>query len=143
METDMTSTTRFVIHGLLIAFVFIPVIWSQSVPCPSNPRTQSELTACAGQDLAKADAELNQVYRQVLKRYANDRHRVARIVRAEKAWIVFRDSEVDASNPKSRKVQSEVLDMCRAGDRARLTRERVLQLRTLLDHEEGDLCSPM
>jgi uncharacterized protein YecT (DUF1311 family) len=110
-------------------------------PCPVSPQTQTEITACSGSDLATADSELNATYHRVLEKYSKDPERIARITKAERMWIIFRDAELDSLMPMNSKSQSEVVDFCRATLQTKLIRARIVQLKALLTPEEGDICA--
>jgi uncharacterized protein YecT (DUF1311 family) len=100
------------------------------------------MNRCAGEDIKQAYAGLNQAYQRVLARYAEDPDKIARIKTAEQAWLVFRDSEIEALFLLSERDRSgSVLSMCRALALAQMTRERTKALRGILEHQEGGVCS--
>lgn len=113
-----------------------------SSPCMQKATTQTEINACAAEDLKRADSELNQLYQQVLKKYAGDQIFIQKLRLAEEAWVKFRDaymaaldSEVDPSSVGS------VYPMCKAVEMTRITNERVQDLKRILSHPEGDVCA--
>ena len=111
-------------------------------PCWKKAFTQLAMNECAKQDLGEADAELNSVYQQVLSKYANDGNRLARIKNAQRAWIAFRDAEIETLFPGSEEPQhGSAWVMCRPLERAKLTTERIKGLKAMLEHREGDVCS--
>ncbi|QIZ69947.1 lysozyme inhibitor LprI family protein [Oxynema aestuarii] len=57
----------------------------------NNPRTQRELNACEQQRWEAADLELNQIYQSLIPQLSNNRRQ--QLVKAQRAWIAFRDSE--------------------------------------------------
>jgi uncharacterized protein YecT (DUF1311 family) len=64
---------------------------AQSAPTCAEAKTQLEINQCKGKEFAQADAQLNRIYRQQLKRLSRpDRDR---LITAELAWIEFRDAE--------------------------------------------------
>jgi len=100
------------------------------------------MNKCATQDLREADAELDQVYRQLVAKFADDRDGAARIKKAEEAWVAFRDAQVEALFPESdRAKRGSAFPMCRALALTRLTRERTKALGAMLESREGDVCS--
>lgn len=112
--------------------------------CMDRAGSQSQMNTCAGADLQRADAELNQVYQAVLKRYADDPAFVARLRAAERAWIAFRDAELAARYPAAdpRVAYGSVYPMCMAQARAELIRARTAQLQRWLDGvHEGEVCA--
>ncbi|MCA1564475.1 MAG: lysozyme inhibitor LprI family protein [Acidobacteria bacterium] len=61
-------------------------------PCP-GARTQSELNGCAARARDRADAELNKVYRELMKETGTAER--AQLRAAQLAWIEFRDAQCD------------------------------------------------
>ena len=111
-------------------------------PCWQKAFTQLAMNECAKQDLREADAKLNSVYQQVLSKYANDANRIARIKKAQRAWIAFRDAEIEALFPGSEEPQhGSAWVMCRPLELAKLITERTKGLKPMLEHREGDVCS--
>ena len=53
-------------------------------------QTQSEMNQTAYNDFKKADAELNQIYKKVIK-ILNEKEKTL-LIKAQKDWLVFRDS---------------------------------------------------
>ena len=111
---------------------------------PDCAGTQAEMTQCAADDFARADAVLNAVWREVMAalrerdgeaaRYQPDRGSYTEAARnAQRAWVAFRDAECGAesdSEARGGSMEPMVFHSCRA----RLTEERTAQLRaTYLD----------
>ena len=90
--------------------------------------TQTEMNVCAADDFAKADKELNEVYSALLEERAKDQLFVAKMRAAQRAWIAFRDAELEAifacedSNP--RYCWGSMYPMSYLSAKAELTRER-------------------
>ena len=62
-----------------------------------NPTgNQLELNACAYDDFAKADKELNQVYQSLIKKEGKDSLFIRKLRLAQKAWLAFRDADLQA-----------------------------------------------
>lgn len=111
---------------------------------PAFAQTQGDMNADASADLAKADAELNQVYQQVLKEYGDDPLTVTKLKAAQRAWIALRDADLAATYPHTAEpgYYGSVLPMCLAGRQAELTRQRTAELRRWLTGvTEGDVCA--
>ena len=135
----MRSSTKLVI---LLVLVSTQLRASSESPCFQRATTQLEMNQCAGEEFKEADSELNRIYQQVLSKYGEDADKVARIKEAEKAWVAFRDADIGVFFPESERAErGSAFLMCRTLHLARLTGERVRQLRALLEHQEGDLCS--
>ena len=102
--------------------------------CNEKAKTQSEMNACANEDAARVDAELNDVYRKLLSKAASEPEAVAKIKAAERAWIAYRDAYMDAMYPAKDK-QAEygsIYPMEAALLRAKLTQQQVAALKELL-----------
>lgn len=114
---------------------------------PLAAQTQLDLNAQAGAEFAAADAELNRVYQQIRSRYRGEQQFLNKLRDAQRAWIAFRDAELEAIYPppasgSMQQAYGSILPMCLAEQKARLTRERTAQLRRWLDGvEEGDPCA--
>lgn len=112
--------------------------------CMAKARTTAEMNACAGNDLAAADRELNAVYKQVLRKHADDKVFIGKLRTAQRAWITFRDAELAARYPDSHPQAAYGLayTMCVVDLKSQLTRARTKQLRMWLDGiPEGDVCT--
>jgi uncharacterized protein YecT (DUF1311 family) len=67
--------------------------------CSDKANTQSEMTACASNEAARVDAKLNTTYRALLASVTSQPEALAKIKAAEKAWIAYRDSYIEATYP--------------------------------------------
>lgn len=107
-------------------------------------QTQGDLDEQACEQFHKADVALNETYSQILQEYAKDEQFIAKLKTAQKAWLAFRDAELEALYPKDNK-QAEygtVYPMCHCSDLQFLTEERTKQLKRWLDGtQEGDVCA--
>ncbi|GGD92993.1 hypothetical protein GCM10011390_09660 [Aureimonas endophytica] len=103
--------------------------------------TQSDLDACAGAELKRADADLNARYAELVARLGDDQKVKTKLVAAQRAWIGFRDAEcaLRAAGVEGGSAQPMVVADCRA----ELTRKRADDLARLLSCEEGDLSCPV
>ena len=112
--------------------------------CHDKADTQFDMNRCAGQDYELAERALNQVYRAVLARHAEDALLVQKLRAAQAAWLRWRAAELAALYPEhdKRLAYGSVYPMCQAAVQAGLMRERTAQLRRWLDGvKEGDVCS--
>ncbi|HLL16380.1 MAG TPA: lysozyme inhibitor LprI family protein [Pyrinomonadaceae bacterium] len=96
-------------------------------PCPGS-NTQFELNRCAARARDKADAELNKVYRELLKDTGAAER--AKLRAAQLAWIKFRDAHCDYESVgnKGGSIYPMVFSFCLA----KVTAERVKQLREIM-----------
>jgi uncharacterized protein YecT (DUF1311 family) len=111
--------------------------------CMDHAQSQADMTGCAMKSLDAADKELNQVYQQVLRKYAKNTVFIAKLKTAQKAWLAFRDAELAARYPDSDKSNyGSVYPMCADNELEALTRKRIEELRGWLKGtQEGDVCA--
>lgn len=96
-------------------------------PCP-GANNQHELNRCAALARDRADAELNKVYRELIKDTgATER---AKLRAAQLAWLKFRDAHCDYTSigNKGGSIYPMVVSFCLAG----VTNARVKQLQEIL-----------
>jgi uncharacterized protein YecT (DUF1311 family) len=97
---------KYVIVALLLMVSSLPS-WSQDSEafraCNEKAKTQMDMNECAGQESARVDAKLNQLYGQLLSKAAGEANAVAKIKAAERAWIAYRDAYVEAMYPATDK----------------------------------------
>ena len=130
---------------LAIAFLItsLPALAQDSAQyraCNDKAKTQAEMNACASDEAARNDAELNEVYRKLLSQAASQEEAVAKIKAAERAWIAYRDAYMDAMYPAKDK-QAEygsIYPMEADLLRAELTQRQVTAIRELLQQYSGD-----
>jgi uncharacterized protein YecT (DUF1311 family) len=96
-------------------------------PCPGS-HTQAELNQCAARARDRADAELNKVYRELLKDTGTTER--AKLRAAQLAWIKFRDTQCDYESVgnKGGSIYPMVMSFCLA----RVTDARVKELQEIL-----------
>jgi uncharacterized protein YecT (DUF1311 family) len=93
------------------------------------------------------DGQLNKIYNQILKEYKNDTIFLNKLKTAQKAWIKFRDAQLEArfpSNTQSDKneIYGSVYPMCACIELSKLTEDRIKQLQVWLNGVvEGDVCA--
>ena len=66
--------------------------------CNDKAKNQAEMNACASEEAARLDSQLNDVYRRVLSQAQGQQAAVAKIKIVERAWIAFRDAYIGASS---------------------------------------------
>ena len=106
----------------------------QYLACNKKAKTQGEINACANEEAARVDGELNDVYRKLLSKAAGEPEAVAKIKAAERAWIAYRDAYMEAMYPAEDK-QAEygsIYPMEAALLRAELTQQQVAALKRLV-----------
>ena len=109
--------------------------------CLDTVQTQRDLNDSAGSESAKAERELNATYQGILKKYAGDPAFIGRLRTAQRAWLKFRDAQLEMRFPPS-DLTGSAEPMCYASYKAELTQARTRQLKVWLDViEEGDVCA--
>ena len=105
-------------------------------------QTQAVLTAQTCTELRQADAELNRLYQQVLKLYAQRPTFLVPFKASQVAWLRFRDAQAEALYPATAAGRrGSAAPMCRCTTLADLTTARNAQLKQWVEgKEEGDVC---
>ena len=106
----------------------------------ADAQNQMDMNACAGIDFARADAQLNALWRGAIAEARavdrefrtfpghDDRAGSEAVLRnAQRAWLIFRDAHCTFEGYEARGGSME--PMLYNGCRARITRERIAQLR--------------
>ncbi|MEN2397434.1 lysozyme inhibitor LprI family protein [Pseudomonas halotolerans] len=122
----------------LTPLLFVSVV--QANDC-ANATTQGAMNQCAAQEHEAADNELNQLYKQITTRLKDDPQAKQLLVKAQRAWISFRDAECkfSASGVEGGSVYPLVHSNCTTA----ATKARVKTFKTYLKCEEGDLSCPV
>lgn len=92
-------------------------------------------------DLQKAGKALNETFRQIEHRLAQDPAGKERLIKAQRAWIEFRDAECTFQS--SGEDGGSAAPMVAAACKANLTEDRTRQLENYLNCEETDLACPV
>jgi uncharacterized protein YecT (DUF1311 family) len=111
-------------------------------PC-LGMQSQSEMNVCTADQYAKADAELNAVYKQLMAKYKSDVEFVAKLRLAQESWLKFRDADLTCFYYQKDKATAygSVYPTCRSRALTHLTVERTNELKQMLNPEEGDVCA--
>ena len=107
--------------------------------CNDKAKTQGEMNACASEEAARVDAQLNDVYRKLLSQAVSHHEAVAKIKAAERAWIAYRDAYMDAMYPAKDKQAEYGSAYPMEADllRAKLTERQRTALEELLQQYNG------
>lgn len=101
-------------------------------------QSQSEMNAQAARDAARADRELNKVYKEVLATLDDEG---AKLLKAsQRAWIAFRDAEAESAADEAR--GGSMAPLLYSGTVARLTEQRTQMLKQRLGIEEPSEPTP-
>jgi len=98
-------TVRYFGTTLLLVVVLGTVCAQQSPEyraCSDGAKTQVVMNACASDEAARADKQLNDVYRTLLQK-TTDTTAATKIKVAERAWVTYRDAYIDAMYPAENK----------------------------------------
>jgi len=134
----MKWTTPIVAAALSLAF--LANASAQEPRC--NPSgNQAELNACAADDFNKADRELNTTWQALLRKEADDKVFIAKLRAAQKAWLAFRDAELEAhfacKDEDSRVCWGSMEAMSFMMRKKDLTQQRTKMLKDMLEHGHG------
>ncbi|MGO8793671.1 MAG: lysozyme inhibitor LprI family protein [Candidatus Sulfotelmatobacter sp.] len=129
---------RFAFATLLLLPLTLAASQSKENPCWKKAVAQSELNSCAAQDSSAADAELNRVYKDLLLKNKGDDNATKKLKDAQRAWIAFRDAELEALYPAQDKQREygSIYPMCYAMVASAMTKERTAQLRRILQDKD-------
>jgi len=111
---------------------------SKENACWKTAMAQSEMNHCADQDAKAADAELNRVYQDLISKTKGDANATKKLRDAQRAWIAFRDAQLDALYPAQDKQREygTIYPMCYAIVLTAMTKERTVQLRRMLQDKD-------
>lgn len=123
---------------LVLYCLFSCCLFAQDSPqynaCTEKAKAQMQLNQCAGDEAARVDGELNEVYRKVLAASADDADATAKIKAMQRAWVTYRDAYLEAMYPANNKraEYGSIYPMDAALLTAKLTRQQVNALKDLL-----------
>jgi uncharacterized protein YecT (DUF1311 family) len=144
---DSIKTSILHVSFILLAVIFL----FNSIPCNSQVSaqlhsceqkasfSQAEIISCANDEDARADSELNVVYRHLLSKAEKEPGATAKVKGAERAWIQYRDAYLEAMFPAEDKLANygskypSDFNLVRAS----LSREQTNKLRELIKRYEG------
>lgn len=113
---------------------------AQAAEC-DDPQDQATMNECAKMSYEASDAELNRLYRQIEQRLGDDADTKRLLIKAQRAWVSFRDAECgfSASAVEGGSAYPMTYNGCLDG----LTQKRVTDFQQYLSCEEGDLACPV
>lgn len=94
----------------------------------AQAQTQFEINQEEEKNYEKADAELNRVYAKLIKKL--DKEGVAKLKKAQRAWIAYRDAEMEFAGDSAR--GGSMQPMLYSGTGAHLTKDRIKDLNSHL-----------
>lgn len=121
---------------VILSVIFVLCSWA------CTAQTQLEMNVEAYNAYMSADSQLNRVYNKILAEYRENKSFITHLKKAQRAWIVFRDAQVDARfPPEERANYGSVFPLCHSMYLQELTETRINDLNIwLIGIEEGDVC---
>lgn len=121
--------------NLLIIFVLFSSLTGFS-------QTQSEMNQSAEIASLKADRLLNNTYQNILIEFESDSIFIENFIESHKIWMTFRNSELKVKYPERPEgYYGSSLSMCKSIFTEKLTNERILTLKAILNKaNEQDIC---
>lgn len=96
-------------------------------------QTQFDMNQESGDSFAKADKELNMIYRKILFEYKSDTAFVKNLKASQRIWITFRDAELKMKFPNRKPGwYGSMQPMCESGYLEKLTLARIKTLKEWL-----------
>lgn len=92
---------KFSVLVLIASLVTSNAFASSSDECDKSDGSTIGMKMCASVEFQDADAQLNMVYKEIVQSLKKDpsddysKETLRRLVKAQKAWIAFRDAECD------------------------------------------------
>ncbi|MFZ1344417.1 lysozyme inhibitor LprI family protein [Thiothrix eikelboomii] len=106
-----------------------------------NPAgNQAELNQCALDEYQAADRKLNDTWKKLMAKFKNDKTATAKLKAAQKAWLAFRDAEIEATfacDTGDRRCWGSMEPMLRYGELTSLTQARTARLQKYLQNGLG------
>ena len=125
---------RALIFGLVFAVMQAAPTQHEVKSKPCEGMTQQEMNVCAGAEFKLADAELNRLYQELLKKAEGNQLATTKIKKAEQSWIVYRDAYLEAMYPAENKQKEygSIYPMESMMFRTELTRRQIAAIKDLL-----------
>lgn len=129
------------------AYQFVIFFLGIFITTPIMGQARFNLNNEASSEFQAADVEMNQVYKEILLLYKDNAQFITNLRSAQRAWLKFRDAELEAHYPATshenrRHLYGSFFPMCFANSKAVLTRSRTEQLRVWIKGvEEGEVCA--
>jgi uncharacterized protein YecT (DUF1311 family) len=109
-----------------LSAILLAVLAALAISGSAVAQSQHEMNRQAEADFEKADAELNRAYKKTLSDLDADGQK--KLKATQRAWIAFRDAQAEFDADSEARGGS-MYTMIYYGDLARLTRDRIKQLR--------------
>ncbi len=106
--------------------------------------TQTGMNEHSCQIAKQTDKELNDVYKQILEKYKDNKLFISKLEKAQSAWIKFRDAHLESIYPEEDTLlhYGSVYPMCANGIMTGMTQQRIIELKSWLKGIcEGNVCA--
>lgn len=116
----------------------------QHSDCDKTAKSQADINECSSEKFNDADEELNSVYKDIVKKYEKNPEFLNKLKNSQRAWLKFRDAELDALFPATEPgYYGSAKGMCVGEWLMIITAERTKQLKKWLNPiKAGDeMCS--
>ncbi len=144
VEVDPAEAKLFDLSFLdLQNVVLAPGQCAQALFLAPGHETQGDLNDAACEPAEAEQDEMNALYESLVARAAGEPDVADRIRASQRAWLAFVEAQQDAlwGGPDPQAEHGSVLPMCRCLARQEMVKARSEQLRRMMTHEEGDVCS--
>lgn len=131
-------------YGLKIIVSFIILTAIAVIYNQSSAQIEIDSYKTAQSEFEKADRKMNDIYKQIIQEYHNDKIFLKKLKAAQVVWLKFRDAHIDSLFPAEdkRAVYGSTYKMCYYFKLKKITDDRIIQLQEWLDGlEEGDVCA--
>lgn len=135
----MCKISHILFLAITLLLLAATALRAEEIKC--NPDgNQMELNQCAWDDYQKADKKLNDTWKKLMAKFKTDKTATAKLKAAQKAWIAFRDAEVEAMfacEPNEVPCWGSMEPMLRNGELQSMTEERTKRLQHYIDEGLG------
>jgi uncharacterized protein YecT (DUF1311 family) len=144
MKSSSVTVGSILLWMWMLFFAIPGVAQQKTDPCGDETTGQIQMDRCARQQFEHADRQLNETYTRVIQKFSVTPSTIKRIHAAQRAWIRFRDAEIEALFPSAnRELHGTVYPMCRWLELLRLTRARTVELSSMIAVKNDDsACTP-
>lgn len=126
--------------GIVLVF-FLSTAYAEDSAFKCNPAgNQAELNQCSLDDYTTSDKKLNDTWKKLMLKFKSDKTATAKLKAAQKAWIGFRDAEIEAMfacDAKEQNCWGSMEPLLRYGELTALTKARTARLQKYLTQGLG------
>lgn len=109
---------------------------------PPHELTQAGMNQAAGEQLRSAEVEMKALFDALVERAGSNGEALARLRASQVAWEAYREAQMMTLWPfPETGSYGSAQPMCAAYAREAMTQQRIVELRFMLRHEEGNVCA--